>query len=554
MRLRRSLAAAGMAVVLGAGYYFAPTGTIGGKQFTPPTPATGELFIAASGNDTTSTRSSVPITYAAAAAGGHVFASLYWACQAAHASDAVVVEGGSYPSIPTRSTALAGHVDGFNTDCSHGSAGDYNPNWQERGVAQGSLNGWVTFKCESQTATATWAKPQLLFKSNAHAIVQGGCFHFPLVYFGTTGDSSLVSQNMIFEGVGSNRITFDRALTYGGKNIWVDDWQSGPFVGCGRSGGTYPLPTQCDPTDTYDGEAQWATAAPNSPSSPETNGIPTIGNNLGYRAINIRFSNGVNHDTQTKCGPADGCGASTGWHMGCIHLTNVDTGSANPNGDVPWQVGNIVLDRLTCYRTAEVEFFDEGTDGWILENSAFGCQSGSLPTQGFWYQCSTAGSSQSIEMKCSTPNNLTYIEPRNIYILNNSSARPIFWDSICVTGGNTASNVQVVGNVAFDEGGCPAFGGGITWDYNVWTNPGVTCGTNSIDTGGTDPFKVDNRTAITYPPARPALDSVGFDPHLNGSYSFQDSVPSSAYPAGFAPADDYDGNVRSYPTSAGATR
>lgn len=94
MRLRRALAGAGIAIALGIGtYYFAPTGTVGGKKYTPPIAGFAPLWIDAASGSTSCVRSATPISYAGALITGHVCKDGPTAYIAANMGDTILDAG-----------------------------------------------------------------------------------------------------------------------------------------------------------------------------------------------------------------------------------------------------------------------------------------------------------------------------------------------------------------------------------------------------------------------------------------------------------------------------
>jgi hypothetical protein len=522
MRSRITATVIGAAILIG-GYAATQGGDPGGGEAL----ASANIYMSTSAGIDGCTRANPAITYTQAVAGGNVCKSWWKACDIAVAGDVVGVKDGTYPATAATQTGIPSIQyngdDGFGSDCSNGSGADYDPNWREKGDAEGSLANWVTFRCaddENQDGVVMGAG-HFRIGANAHARIYGGCFHFSNVMFNYTGETIRGGQNVIFEGR-TNRLLVDGFASYGGKNVMLKFWEAGPWTTCGQDGGPEPEAAECNAT-TPVWEAKYA-SRPNGNSDFEGGGqIPKFTQNSSYKTLNGRSEDGYSHDHQSR----DGQAPAPDWHGGC-GMAQFNKGRS-PDGSNSSQSHNIVIDRHRCERVMVFGFFIEDADGVTYQNSVVGCPADLMQNSSYvtWNDC--IGSQPSFSVKSGTGG----WTPTNILVRYNS-----MYSAIIMGGYASNTNVRVIGNVA-TNGGCEST---ITFDRNAWTDAS-TCTDGSVLSNQGDPWVQKNSTEYSYPPSLGQVDTEEIDYHLSsGTKSFENWITETS--SDYALTYDYDGDAR----------
>jgi hypothetical protein len=499
------------------------------------------LFTSTSAGSSSCVRSSTLKTYTEALAVNAVcassgsFSSWEIACAAATAGDKVGVMPGVYARVGV-------WMFGNNTnDCSDGAGADYNPNWAEQGVAQGSLANWVTFVAGEDCG----GTPNISFsthiniKNNRHLIVEGECFNLNrTLYLKNEGSRS---ENIIFRGSSRTELMEMYGIEIiGAKNILLENIDYGPSVQCAANDtNATPAYFRCDPAGPYF-EAPFATFGTNSPGcTPDATGLcagwfggETGANEFvepyihGYGAesyTNIRFQNFQLHDGQAK-------GTGAGVHPGCFMFD----GNAGISG-LPSH--NMVFDSVSCERqVVGVQHQDAGV---TVQNSYFGCSTRDLAQtspQGKWDDCAVSftygvGCRNDLSPGCSVSNVLFR---NNVFYAGGSSG--LLFNTPSATYG-TFSNVRVIGNIFLEElVGCG--------------NTGITCANNSFF--GATPAGSSTTTLS----CDPTIDSdqgtsddlwrerTQLNPRLNGSSCGVPTLDPSALGADYQLGFDIDGDAR----------
>ncbi len=515
-----ALAAAATVVVITAG-------ALGVREITNNPPPSGgtlsaNLWVVASGGSDTCARVSTATTFASATAGSKC-KSFWKACTAATAGDIVGVTDGNYPAVAaTTGGPLPNGDDGFGNDCSDGSGADYNPNWAEQGVAQGSLSNWVTFRCaddENQDGVVMGAG-HFRVNANIHARIYGGCFHFSDVLLNYQGETSRGAANLILEGK-TNRMLVDAYASYGAKNIMLKLWESGPWTTCAGAGEGEAAAATCSASVPW--ENKYRNRSTGNHDMEGGGQIPKFSQNSAYKTLNARSEDAYIHDLMSR----DGQAPPPDWHGGC-GMAQFNKGS-NPDGTNSSQAHNIVVDRTRCERVMVFGFFIEDADGVTYQNSVEGCPADLMQNNGYtiWNDCVPAQPSFSIK---SSTGGWT---PTNILVRYNS-----FYSAIIMGGYGSYSNVRVIGNVAAN-GGCEA---GVTFDRNAWTNSS-SCTDGTVLSNQGNPWVARDSTEYAYPPSLGQVDTEEIDYHLSGgTKSFENWITETG--ADYALGYDYDGSSR----------
>jgi hypothetical protein len=440
-----------------------------------PAAATAKLFVSPTGSDSCTLGGSTT-TYAGAS--GHICATFSKACSLA-AGNTVVVEAGNYPT-----PALQRYVTG---DCSGGLGVDVNPNAAEQGVSTGTTANWTTFQCDTNVGTrgVIFGLGEATFKGNEHAIYDGGsnsCMYFWSLYAGEGGDTTLTSQNMIFNHVWVGGIDWS-----GAKNIELENSQIGPSVKCASNDTGMAAQYQCNPAGPWY-EAPLATFNPLGFTSTQCPSVstsdcggdtgylnePFIHNNSGVPPTNNRLQNVFDHDQQSKNVSSVG----SGWHPG--GLLYIATNATLPDYDT-------VLDRVKFERIA-VQGVQMGAgsgdneSGLAVENSVFGCPTQGLDNatsnpSGLWAVC--ALTAFGFKTAGGAANTTANVIVRYNDFLDTGSAI-----TFSATTG-TYSSVRVVGNViGHATPNCPT---GVTFDHNT-SEVGTPCSDANSTTIVGNPF------------------------------------------------------------------
>jgi hypothetical protein len=498
-------------------------------------PISANLFAVASGGTASCVRSSTLITYdqAVAAGGGAICGSgngnagystqaFDNACWAATAGDIVAVRDGTYGSNGN------GAIMDSGKDCSDGSGADYDPNWQEKGDAEGSLTNWVTFipgQSPQNIKFTQWRK--YFMGGNYHTIFKGIDWNVAIfTNYGGESSTSQRAQNLHF--VGNSRT--DRALVYGiqligSRNIMFKNINNGPSIQCAKDEALVPANFRCDPAGPWF-ESQYANIGTASAGcTPDATG-PACGGfftdgwseayihdiSAGVPYLNIRLENFINHDQQGKQFGA-------GVHPGC--LMSFDPGNSSSTAS-----HNLVLDGYVCERATGATL-QMGDSGVTIQNSVFTCLvsfvSQTAPT-GKWDQCAVStGSPGGLACKatggaCTQTNVLVRY---NIW-KGESGQSPFVSPDQANEGGTygSHSNIRVIGNLFYGSPMCGRTG--ITFDSNAFTNGSTPCGTNATVLSAGDPVV---QSAITTPGNSWVEESV-LDMHKDGSPALPTINPS----------------------------
>ena len=485
---------------------------------------TANLFIHPTSGTTTCVKNSSLVDYSTALASNNVCRSLYRSCQIAQGGT-VGVKAGDYPNVPGGSPLPNGE-DGFNTDCGAAGATPYDPNWREKGLSEPARIGWATFKCaDGESSNVRFARPassgiNLYFFSNAHAEFYGGCFRLPNVYLHYSGGTGLVTQNLIFRG-GERRIAFLGWKSHGAKNVAIYRFEQMPFVFCANyNDSAYSMNDRCRADVSSTNESWYGGLTTQQIENIHTQ-APDFRRNSSGATINGRAEDGIVHDSGTK---------NPVWHTGCPRT--LDQNGTGANGvDNASASHNIVFDSITCYRVNTFGIFLEKSDGVTIQNSAFGCPMDNMLNTGYtlWYRCVPV--QLGIDVTCKNARGAS-----NILIRYNSMAT-----KMAIRECFSYNNVRLIGNVMKGTGtSCTS---GVVYSHNAYGDGGCSLDANRF-TFISDPFSIDNRTDIPYPPtfAQTAMENVGFDPTLTfGTKVFENALPSTG---DFCLAKDRNGDAR----------
>jgi hypothetical protein len=496
--------------------------------------ATANLFAVASGGSPNCTRSSTLKNYADAVTAGAVCGpgvrtsngsingtGFGNACHAATGGDKVAVRNGAYAQNPAN-----GYLFDGNLDCSDGTGADYNPNWEEQGVSQGSLANWVTFVPGESPAAITFTVGSMTIpRGNYHMIWEGIDVNTG-IRFNSGGETpGQRAENIIMRGSSSsNRATIYGIQVTGSKNILFQHIDNGPSNQCAKNDSNVPVAWRCNPSGPWF-EAQYANFGTTTSSCNMQNGNHTLcggfwanggsewaelyvhdGGAGAYQ--NIRFEDFINHDQQSI---QDSTVAA---HPGC--LMTYDTGNATTSSH------NMVLDGYVCERAtgATIQLADSGV---TIQNSTFGCQVQSLQNSGgiwdgtcvaaaFGYGQKNPGSGGGTNVLI----RYNYFGPGSNGLTINTSATGNFQD---------VTNFRVIGNVF--AGGVTCGVTGVTYANNAFVNGVSTCGI-------------------------PAQSLSAGDPVVNSSYDTPDNLYKLKGPTIDARADGSPAISTINPTSLGA--
>jgi hypothetical protein len=540
------LAVAG--VLIGGGTYVVGDGG-GGPAVT------ANVFAVASGGSPNCTRSSSEVEYDDAVSAGAVCGpgvrtsngsingtGFGNSCHAATAGDEVGVKNGTYAQNPAN-----GYIVDGNLDCTDGTGLDYNPNWEEQGLAsqESRLADWVTFIPSDDDVDINFTVGSMTIpQGNYHMIWE----MIPVntgVRFNSGGESpGQQAKNIIFRGTSSsNRMRLYGLQITGSKNILLKHINNGPSNQCAKNDATFvPVVWRCNPSGPWF-ESQYA----NVGTATSSCNVPTdnVSDCGGYWANggsewaetyihdggaggyeNIRLEDYINHDQQSIQDSTEDA------HPGCLmHFGG---------GSVISTAHNAVLDHYVCERAAgaSIQFADHG---WTIQNSVFGCQVQSLENTGGDWDGSCVGSAFGMGSKISSGG--TGIQ--NVLLRYNyfGASTGLLIQNDGVTFANSFTNVRVVGNVFGGSLTCGVTG--VTYDSNTFVNGVSTCGTNSQSLAAGDPIV---QSSYGTSDDLYVLDGATMDPSLDGSPSVQ-----TVNPTGDLSLDhDFNGDTRSNPTHVGA--
>jgi hypothetical protein len=454
--------------------------------------AQANLFAVASSGSPNCTRSSTLITYEAAVSAGAVcgpgvrtsngsidgtpFGN---ACHAATGGDKVAVKNGNYVQNPAN-----GYLFDGNLDCSDGAGADYNPNWEEQGVSEGSLANWVTFVPGDATPAITFNVGSFTIPQGNYHMIWEGIDVNTGIRFNSGGESpGQQAKNIIIRGKSRTELaTLYGVQITGSKNILLKDISNGPSNQCAKNDALVPVAWRCNPSGPWF-EAQFANVGTVTASCDMQNGNHTLcggfwanggsewaelyihdGGAGGYE--NIRLENYVNHDQQSA---QDSTAAA---HPGCLMHFGTDAAIETAH--------NAVLDGYVCERPAGASIqFSDG--GWTVQNSVFGCQVQSLQNSGGLWDGSCIAMPFGFGVKGgSGPNNVLI---RYNYFGSGAGSSLVFQTGAGFV--DNFSNVRVVGNIFAGSVTCGVTG--VTYDSNTFVSGVSTCGTNATSLGAGDP-------------------------------------------------------------------
>jgi hypothetical protein len=504
--------------------------------------ASANAFVVATGGTPNCTRSSTLITYQQAvdAGGGAIcgpgngnvgFNATPFdnACDAANAGDIVAVRNGNY--IPDTSN---GSIMQAGEDCAPG-AGDYNPNWEEQGVSEGSTSNWTTFIPAESPQAITFRQNRIyLFAGNYHMIWKDIDINtgFQTNYGGESSASQRV-QNVIIRGnSATDRANIHGIQVIGSKNILFKYLDYGPSTQCGKVDVNVPDTFECSASAPAF-ESQYSNygsaSAGCGPGAPNPLGgssslcggyfdgggdwvelyIHDISGAIPY--LNVRLEDVINHDQQGKLDGGD-------VHPGCLMTWDSGNNSSAP-------AHNLVLDHYVCVRAtgAAVQFGDSGA---TIQNSVFGCQVQSLQNTGGVWDGSCTNVPFGLAQKNSA-NNLTNVLIRYNTFIGTSNGGGGVQPLLIQNSGAfdpDITNVRIVGNLFM---GSPTCGiSGVTYSTNTYTSGSTSCESDGTATvlGVGDPI-VDS----SYDTADGlyVLDGDPFDPTADGSPALTALNPTS---------------------------
>jgi hypothetical protein len=544
MRSRITATVIGAAILIGG---YAATQGGGGAE------AQANVFAVASGGSPNCLRSSTLKTYAQAievnavcgpgvrTSNGSINGTGFGnSCHAATAGDRVGVKNGTY--TPPGGGFL---LDG-NLDCSDGVALDYNPNWEEQGLAsqESRLANWVTFVSADST-------PAIRFQLGAFVIPWGN-YHMIWenidintgVKFNYGGESAgQQAKNIIFRGSSvDNLMTVYGIQIIGSKNILLQNINNGPSLQCAKNDANVPTAWRCNPSGPWfeSQYADWGVAT--GSCNPESPGLDVecggwwayggtewaelfIHDGGSFDYENIRLENFFNHDQQSI--QDSSCCA----HPGCLMHIGGDNGIITAH--------NTVLDHYVCERAAgaSIQFSDSGV---TVQNSVFGCQVQSLENSGGDWDGTCVANAFGMGSKIASGGTgfdnvlirYNYFGPTVGLLIQNDG----------VTFANSFSNVRIVGNLFGGQLTCGV--SGVTYDSNSFVSGLSACGTNSQSLAAGDPVV---QSSYGTPDDLYVLEGPTMDPSLDGSPSVQ-----TVNPTGDLNLDhDFEGDARSNPTHVG---
>jgi hypothetical protein len=494
--------------------------------------AQANLFAVASSGSPNCTRSSTLITYEAAVSAGAVcgpgvrtsngsidgtpFGN---ACHAATGGDKVAVKNGNYAQTPSNGFLLDG-----NLDCSDGAGADYNPNWEEQGVSEGSLANWVTFVPGDATPAITFNVGSFTIPQGNYHMIWEGIDVNTGIRFNFGGESpGQRAQNIIIRGESSTELaTLYGIQITGSKNILLKDVSNGPSNQCAKNDAFVPVAWRCNPSGPWF-EAQYANFGTATASCDMQNGNHTScggwwangGSEWAELYIhdggagpyqNIRLENYVNHDQQSI---QDSTAAA---HPGC--LMSFDTGNSTTTSH------NLVLDGYVCERPAgaSIQLADSGV---TIQNSVFGCQVQSLQNSGGLWDGTCVGAAFGWGRK--TPSGgATNVLLRYNYFGASGAFNGLTINTSATGSFSDVTNFRVVGNVFADTVTCGVTG--VTYDSNAFVNGVSTCGTNATSLSAGDPVVTSSYDTADnlY-----SLENAVMDAHKDGSPALPTLNPTS---------------------------
>jgi hypothetical protein len=460
--------------------------------------AQANLFAVASSGSPNCTRSSTLITYEAAVSAGAVCGpgvrtsngsingtGFGNACHAATSNgttgDVIAVKNGVYAQNPANGYLFDGGLD-----CADGNALDYNPNWEEQGLAsqESRLAAWVKFVPGDTTPDITFTVGSMTIQAGNYHMIWEGIDVNTGIRFNSGGESAgQQAKNIIIRGKSRTELaTLYGVQITGSKNILLKDISNGPSNQCAKNDPLVPVAWRCNPSGPWF-ESQFANVGTVTASCNMQNGNHTFcggwwanggsewselyvhdGGAGGYE--NIRLENYVNHDQQSA---QDSTAAA---HPGCLMHFGTDAAIETAH--------NAVLDGYVCERPAGASIqFSDG--GWTVQNSVFGCQVQSLQNSGGLWDGSCIAVPFGFGVKGgSGPNNVLI---RYNYFGSGAGSSLVFQTGAGFV--DNFSNVRVVGNIFAGSITCGVTG--VTYDSNTFVSGVSTCGTNATSLGAGDP-------------------------------------------------------------------
>jgi hypothetical protein len=515
------LAVAG--VLIGGGTYVVGDGGGGGD------PVTANLFLVASGGSPSCVRSSSLVEYddavsANAVCGpgngnvGFVATPFDNGCDAAVGGDIIGVRNGAYVQ-----TAANGMLMEAGEDCSNGTGADYNPNWEEQGVSEGSLANWVTFTPAEDPQAITFTVGSFTLANGNYHMIWDDIDVNTGIRFNYGGESAgQQARNIIIRGnSASDRATLYGVQIIGSKNILLQHINNGPSLQCAKNDANVPVAWRCDPDGPWF-ESQYANAGTaNGSCNPESPGNDVNcggwwanggsewaelyihdGGAGGY--TNIRLEDFINHDQQSIQDST--CCA----HPGCLMHFGGD--------NVVQTAHNTVLDHYVCERPAgaSIQFSDSGV---TVQNSVFGCQVQSLENSGGDWDGTCVANAFGMGSKvASGGTGFDNVLIRYSYF---GASTGLLIQNDGVTFANSFNNVRIVGNLFGGSLTCGVTG--VTYDSNTFVNGVSTCGTNSQSLAAGDPIV---QSSYGTSDDLYVLDGATMDPSLDGSPSVQTVNPT----------------------------
>jgi hypothetical protein len=500
------------------------------------------VFAVASSGNPNCARSATLITYeqAVAAGGGAICGpgvrtsngsidgtSFGNACHAATSNgttgDIVAVKNGNYAQTQANGFLFAG-----NLDCADGNALDYNPNWEEQGLADqtGRQAAWVKFVPGDTSPAITFNVGSFTIpQGNYHMIWEGIDVNTGIRFNYGGEEAGQWAQNIIIRGNSRTDLAtiYGVAIT-GSKNILLKDINNGPSNQCARNDPLVPVAWRCNPSGPWF-EAQYANVGAVTSACNMTNGNHIFCGGFwanggsewaelyihdgGSPYENIRLENYVNHDQQSI---QDSVVAA---HPGC--LMSFDTGNVITSSH------NLVLDGYVCERPtgASIQLADSGV---TIQNSVFGCQVRSLQNTGGIWDGACSGAAFGWGRK--TPSGgATNVLIRYNYFGASEAFNGLTINTSASGSYSDVTNMRVVGNVFADTVTCGV--SGVTYDSNTFVNGVSTCGTNATSLGAGDPivnssydtpdnlYKLEGATIDAHADGSPALPTFSLSGDLN---------------------------------------